>query len=49
MKEPEDILAVLEALNRQAAGPTAPAKGLTLIGMAYDGVEFSAEYLEKMG
>ena len=49
MKEPEDILAVLEALNRQAAGPTAPAKGLTLIGMAYEGVEISAEYLEKMG
>lgn len=36
MKEPEDIPAMLEALNRQAAGPTAPAKGLTLMGMRYE-------------
>lgn len=39
MREPEDILAMLEALDRQAAGPTAPAKGLTLVGMKYEGLE----------
>ena len=32
---PEDVAAMLEARDRQAAGPTAPAKGLTLIGMRY--------------
>lgn len=32
---PEDMKAMLEACDRQAAGPTAPAKGLTLIGMRY--------------
>ena len=39
MREPEDILAMLEALDRQTAGPTAPAKGLTLMGMKYEGLE----------
>ncbi len=33
--EPEDMQTVLEAADRQAAGPTAPAKGLTLTGMTY--------------
>lgn len=32
---PEDVAAMLEARDRQAAGPTAPAKGLTLLGMRY--------------
>ena len=32
---PEDVAAMLEACDRQAAGPTAPAKGLTLLGMRY--------------
>ena len=32
---PEDVKAMLEACDRQAAGPTAPAKGLTLLGMRY--------------
>ena len=32
---PEDMKTMLEACDRQAAGPTAPAKGLTLIGMRY--------------
>lgn len=32
---PEDIKRILEARDRQAAGPTAPACGLTLIGIAY--------------
>ena len=37
--EPEDIVAMLEAKNREAAGPTAPAKGLTLLGMDYPALE----------
>ena len=32
---PEDMDGILEACDRQAAGPTAPAKGLTLVGMRY--------------
>ncbi|MCI9681224.1 MAG: tRNA pseudouridine(38-40) synthase TruA [Lachnospiraceae bacterium] len=36
LMEPEEIPAILEALDRQAAGPTAPAKGLTLLGMEYE-------------
>lgn len=32
---PEDVEAMLEARDRQAAGPTAPARGLTLVGMRY--------------
>lgn len=34
-KNPEDIPGILEACNREAAGPTAPAKGLTLIGYEF--------------
>ena len=26
---------ILEAIDRQAAGPTAPARGLTLVGIQY--------------
>lgn len=33
--EPEDMDRILEARNRCAAGPTAPARGLTLIKMEY--------------
>lgn len=36
--EPEDMKAMIEACDRQAAGPTAPAKGLTLVGMIYEEV-----------
>lgn len=32
---PEDMAGILEACDRQAAGTTAPAKGLTLVGMRY--------------
>lgn len=35
-REPEDMAAILKAADRSAAGPTAPAKGLTLIGMEYE-------------
>ena len=30
--KPEEIPAIIEACDREKAGPTAPAKGLTLIG-----------------
>ncbi|MCI8518566.1 MAG: tRNA pseudouridine(38-40) synthase TruA [Hungatella sp.] len=33
---PEHVKEILRARNRQAAGPTAPAKGLTLMGMEYE-------------
>ena len=33
---PEHMEEILEARNRQAAGPTAPARGLTLISMEYE-------------
>ena len=32
---PQDVQRILEARDRQAAGPTAPACGLTLIGIEY--------------
>ena len=35
-KEPESIQAMLSACDRSAAGPTAPAHGLTMIGMGYE-------------
>ena len=35
MYPPEHIKEILEARDRQAAGPTAPAKGLTLVGIRY--------------
>lgn len=31
-KSPEDIMSILEVRDRTAAGPTAPAQGLTLVG-----------------
>lgn len=34
-KEPEDILEILEKKDRSAAGSTAPAHGLTMIGIEY--------------
>lgn len=33
---PEHMREILEAKNRQAAGPTAPARGLTLVSMEYE-------------
>ena len=35
-KKPEDILEILEKKDRSAAGPTAPAHGLTMIGIEYE-------------
>lgn len=33
--DPNGISSILEAKNREAAGPTAPAQGLTLVGIEY--------------
>ena len=35
-RQPEDIIKMLEATDRQSAGPTAPAHGLTMIGISYE-------------
>ncbi len=46
--KPEDISAMLAACDRQTAGPTAPAKGLTLVGMKYpEYPQFCADFNEK--
>lgn len=34
--KPEEIPKILEAKNREMAGPTAPAHGLTMIGLEYE-------------
>ena len=33
--EPEQIPEILDQMQRSAAGPTAPAQGLTMIGIQY--------------
>lgn len=38
-KSPEDMIKILEACDRGAAGPTAPACGLTMIGLEYEETE----------
>lgn len=35
--EPQEIEQIIEAKNRNCAGPTAPAKGLTLVEIRYEG------------
>ena len=35
-QEPEDMTRVLAACDRTAAGPTAPACGLTMVGISYE-------------
>ena len=35
-RQPEEIMTMLEATDRQSAGPTAPAHGLTMIGLEYE-------------
>jgi len=42
VRAPGSMPAVLSALDRQAAGPTAPAQGLTLVAVEYPGVDFPA-------
>lgn len=37
--QPEDIKEMLTACNRDAAGPTAPAKGLTLMGIQFESIK----------
>ena len=39
-KEPEDMLRILEARDRSAAGPTAPPQGLTLMKYEFPGESF---------
>ncbi len=36
---PEAVAAILESKDRRRAGPTAPAHGLTLVSISYDGTE----------
>ena len=36
-RQPEDIKTILEAKDRNAAGPTAPARGLMLINYEFTG------------
>jgi tRNA pseudouridine38-40 synthase len=38
---PSDIPTILEACDRAAAGPTAPAHGLTMIGIEYENFDNS--------
>lgn len=40
VRKPEEMTVILQSRNREAAGPMAPAQGLTLI---------SVEYPEKIG
>jgi len=42
IRNPEDMQSMLASCDRQSAGPTAPAKGLTLLGMEYEGGFFSS-------
>ena len=35
-RQPEDILTMLDATDRQSAGPTAPAHGLTMLRIDYE-------------
>lgn len=38
-RAPSDMVGILDACDRRAAGPTAPAKGLTLVGIRYENGE----------
>lgn len=40
---PEEMTEILATRDRSAAGPTAPAHGLTMIGICYDGEEIQVE------
>jgi len=45
-RSPEDIITILEAKNRQAAGPTAPPQGLTLIKYEYEAEQNESFFYE---
>lgn len=45
-RRPEEMREILAACDRQAAGPTAPARGLTLVGMEYVGGFPSADQMD---
>ena len=47
-RAPGELLAVLAAHDRSAAGPTAPARGLTLVQVRY-GIPRNPEELERQG
>lgn len=42
-EEPDWVSAVLQAKDRSVAGPTAPAHGLVLLNVEYDGIKFRSE------
>ena len=46
--EPECVPEILEARSRAKAGPTAPAKGLTLMEIRYPDAEKTPKISEKM-
>ena len=46
--KPEQIPQILNARNRAAAGPTAPAHGLTMLGIEYSGVCAAEQKCEKI-
>ena len=37
VKQPQDMKTIMEACDRRAAGPTAPAHGLTMLGIEFEG------------
>ena len=48
VKEAGSIVEVLQARDRTRAGPTAPAKGLTLVDVAYDHVPVVSDYRNRI-
>ncbi len=46
---PDDVQSILEGRDRKAAGPTAPAHGLTLVRVTYAGEESPVEQMESQG
>mgnify|MGYP005665347385 CR=1 FL=1 len=47
--QPADVRSILEARDRSAAGPTAPAHGLTLVRITYAGEESPMESMRLNG
>ena len=46
-REPKDMLSILEAVDRKAAGPTAPAHGLTMVGIEFNDEVFDEAFDEE--